>query len=51
MTEPNILPQTPPKTEKEHWLFIKWFPIFKNNDTFTEAQINEYKKDLASNWY
>lgn len=38
---------TPYKTDKERMLFIKWHPIFMNNQTFTEQQINEYKQDIS----
>lgn len=36
----------PNKTPREKALFIKWFPIFMNNEKFTEKQIQEYKQDL-----
>lgn len=39
-------PLTPTKTKLERLLYLKWFPIFRDNQTFTEQQINEYKLDL-----
>jgi len=34
------------KSKLEWALYIKWFPIFRENTHFTQEQIDEYKNDL-----